>query len=191
MASFNQWQSREYPAGDAPFRAAEVAGPQPFFRNDLDALRSMWRRTPEAQYADGYLGTINPRREGRMQNSLANRTNNRPYTRGVHKGERLDGRDYFWPDEFNLMSGLIAEDQGVRFVIPGALQDAGMVGPDRRRPEGSPGEMARVGPRGAPARVGTVEWGKIDPDRNTALRRLSPPSKSGPGMGMAVPYPGR
>lgn len=24
--------------------------PQPFFRDDLDASRSMWRRTPEAEY---------------------------------------------------------------------------------------------------------------------------------------------
>lgn len=48
--NFSQWQARDYPASDAPFRAAEVAGPQPGFRDELDAARSMYRRTPDAQY---------------------------------------------------------------------------------------------------------------------------------------------
>ena len=49
--SFTQWQqSGAYPAGDAPFRAAEIAGPQPFFHDPLDAMRAMHRRTPDAEY---------------------------------------------------------------------------------------------------------------------------------------------
>ena len=66
MPSFNDWQRRDYPASDAPFRAAETLGPTPYAHDQLDALRMYWRRTPEAQYPDGYLGTINPRRGDRL-----------------------------------------------------------------------------------------------------------------------------
>jgi hypothetical protein len=48
--SFSQWQGQDYPAGQAPFRAAETLGPQPVPHGDLDALRMSWRRTPEATY---------------------------------------------------------------------------------------------------------------------------------------------
>ena len=106
MVSFSQSLSHEYPQGDAPFRQAETFGPQPVPRDYLDALRMNWRRTPEAQYPDGYLGTIKTRREDRMLNSLKRRMNNRPYTRGIHKGERIDTTDYFWPEEFGFFSGL-------------------------------------------------------------------------------------
>lgn len=48
--SFQPWQNHDYPAGDAPFRAAEVGGPRPFFHDELDQKRASWRSTPEAQY---------------------------------------------------------------------------------------------------------------------------------------------
>jgi hypothetical protein len=48
--SFSQIQSHDYPAGDAPFNVAGVGGSRPFFHDDLDRRRSMWRATPEAQY---------------------------------------------------------------------------------------------------------------------------------------------
>ena len=196
MATFTQWQGQDYPAGDAPFRAAEVAGPQPFFHNDLDALRTMYRRTPDAQYPDGYLGTIESKRRDRLYDGLKSRTNVKPFSRGVHKGERLDGRDYFWPPEFQPMDGLQTQMTGMRYVPPGVLMDAGYM-PTSMQPEPNGPAMAKVGTRGVPARVGTVAWGKVDPDRATALQRLAPPwsggrgAKSGPGMGMALPYPGR
>src|SRR5262245_14822679 len=96
--SFTPWQhSNQYPAGDAPFRAAEVFGPQPVGHDYLDNLRMAWRSTPEATIPDGYLGTVNSRRQDRLLDGLQARANNRPYTRGVHKGERIDTRDYYWP----------------------------------------------------------------------------------------------
>jgi hypothetical protein len=190
MATFTQWQGRDYPAGDAPFRAAEVSGPQPHFRNDLDALRTMYRRTPDAQYPDGYLGTIESKRRDRLYDGLKSRTNVKPFSRGVHKGERMDNRDYFWPPEFEPWSALESQSAGMRYVIPGALMDAGFM-PTSMQPEPNSARMAKVGTRGIPARVGTVEWGKIDPDRATALKRLAPPWSGGPSMGMALPYPGR
>ena len=190
MATFTPWQGRNYPAGDAPFRAAEVSGPQPFFHDGLDALRSMYRRTPDAQYPDGYLGTVESRRKDRLYDGLKSRTQVKPFSRGVHKGERLDGREYFWPPEFQPFDGLQAQSEGMKYVIPGALMDAGFM-PTAMQPEPNSTRMAKVGTKGIPARVGTVEWGKIDPDRATALKRLAPPWSGGPSMGMALPYPGR
>lgn len=87
----------------------------PFFRNVQDASRSMWRRTPAAQYPDGYLDTsIVSRQNDRLLDAVRNRLNDRSYTRGVHKGERIDQADYKWPVEFNPMSGIRAEAQGMR-----------------------------------------------------------------------------
>ena len=148
-----------------------------------------WRRTPEATYPDGYLGTIPSRRGDRLMDGLKARTTNRPYTRGVHKGERIDARDYFWPPEFNLWSGLQAQSQGIKFSPPGM----GEFLPDERYPT----DRQVVGPRsvpigsryasgGGPAQVG-------NPDRVPVLRKQAPPWASGlrSNPGMAVPYPGR
>lgn len=107
MTSFTPWQATNaYPAGDAPFDVTRTGGPQPFYHNLMDERRSMWRSTPEATYPDGYLGTLNTRRQDRLLNNLISRAQTRPYSRGVHKGERIDGRDYFFPAEFTEMSGL-------------------------------------------------------------------------------------
>lgn len=88
--------------------------PAPFFRNLDDERRSMYRRTPEAEYPDGYLGTIQSRRADRLLDALKARTNERNYQRGVHKGERIDPSDYIWPEEFQPDNGLRAEAAGVK-----------------------------------------------------------------------------
>jgi hypothetical protein len=147
-----------------------------------------WRRTPEATYPDGYLGSIQSRRGDRLLDGLKQRTTNKPYTRGVHKGERIDRRDYMWPPEFNLFTGLQYQAAGIKFSPPGL----GEFLPDERYPTDR-----NVGPRsvavgqryangGGPAQTG-------NPDRTPVLRKMAPPWASGvrgnPGMG--VPYPGR
>ena len=72
-------------------------------RSDLDYLRLGVGRTPSAEYPDGYLGTIRSRRDDRgkptdtVLDSLKGRQNQRAYQRGVHKGERIDQAQYFWP----------------------------------------------------------------------------------------------
>jgi len=77
------------------------------FRDPVDAARTMMgARTPAAEYPDGYLATINSRRSDRLLDSLKRNLNQRGYQRGVHKGERIDPGDYFWPDEFNPDAGL-------------------------------------------------------------------------------------
>jgi len=161
---------------------ADSYGPQPFFRDELDSFRSMWRRTPEAQYPDGYLGTITARRDDRLLKNLANRATQRSYQRGVHKGERIDPGDYIWPDQFNLMTGLKREaTTGLRAAPPGGgampvtLTDAGrMTNQPYQRPfeEGKNG----MGPRGIPS--GFTNWPQppqqIDPVRAAQLSRLGP-----------------
>jgi hypothetical protein len=81
-------------------------GPQVFFRDSMDARRSMWGQTPEATYPSGYLGTINSRRDDRLLDSLKNRQAQKAYQRGVHKGERIDPADYFWPKAFTAQMGI-------------------------------------------------------------------------------------
>lgn len=172
MASFSQSLARDYPQSDAPFRAAEVGGPSPFYHDDLDRIRMQWRSTPEAAYPDGYLGTINTRRQDRLLNGLKQRTTAKPYTRGVHKGERRDPTDYMWPVEFNLFTGLELESKGLKFAPPGLGLEVG--------------ERLVNGGKNPDA------WrrGESDPDRTAHLRKLAPPW-AGRGMGMAVAYPGR
>ena len=81
-------------------------GPEPFFRDAADRVRSAWRSVPEAQYPDGYLGTIVSRRRDRVEGFIKDRGAERSYTRGVHKGERIDPTDYLWSNEVSLMAGV-------------------------------------------------------------------------------------
>ena len=114
---------------------------------------------------------------------LKARTTNRPYTRGVHKGERIDRQDYFWPQEFNLWSGLEAEMEGIKFFPPGLLNQL----PDERYPTDR-----KVGPRGVPKGqryVNTLP--KPMPGREAVLREQAPPWGVRGNPGMAVPYAGR
>lgn len=96
VPSFSSWMYSRPFGQDDPAVANVHYGPEPFARDSLDARRMMIGATPEAQYPDGYLGTIKSRRDDRLVNALKDRQSARPYQRGVHKGERVDPRDYFW-----------------------------------------------------------------------------------------------
>lgn len=173
MASFSQNLARDYPQSDAPFRAAETGGPTPFFHDDLDRMRTQWRSTPEAQYPDGYLGTINTRRQDRLLDGLKQRTSSKPYNRGIHKGERRDPSDYMWPAEFNLFTGLELEAKGMKYAPPGLGLE--------------------IGERLVNGGKNPDEWRNPDtqnPDRAEQMRKLAP-AWAGRGPGMAVAYPGR
>jgi hypothetical protein len=78
----------------------------PFVRDALDAKRMAYNQTPEAMYPDGYLGTINTRRQDRLLDALSNRANQRSYVRGVHKGEQIDQSDYFFPRQLQPTNGI-------------------------------------------------------------------------------------
>lgn len=89
------------------------------FRNIVDARRAMAiPKIPQAEYADGYLGSYTDRRGDKLLQTVRN--NARSYTRGVHKGSRIEPEDYYWPDDFNPMSGLEAQKRGKKWTAQGS-----------------------------------------------------------------------
>jgi hypothetical protein len=70
----------------------------------MDFARMGVGRAPQAEYPDGYLGTIRSRRDDKgngtdtVLDSLKSRQTQRGYQRGVHKGERIDPTQYMWPE---------------------------------------------------------------------------------------------
>ena len=103
------------------------SGGVPTPRNYLDGQRMAIGKTPDAEYPDGYLGTINSRRNDRgiptdtVLDSLKNRLTQRSYQRGVHKGERVDPSDYYWGKQFNPQTGLVNQSKGKRTAPMGVL----------------------------------------------------------------------
>lgn len=90
-------------------------------RSIADARRMMQTgRAPQAQYPDGYLGTIIDRRQDRLMINVQGRLTQRSYQRGVHKGEHIDYSDYVWPEWLNPESGLKNQATGKRWTPPGA-----------------------------------------------------------------------
>ena len=90
-------------------------GGVPVARSELDFLRLGVGRQPSAEYPDGYLGTIRSRRDDRGRPSsvsdkvldgLKTRVGQRTYQRGVHRGERVDASDYYYPDGLDNMRGI-------------------------------------------------------------------------------------
>jgi hypothetical protein len=98
-------------------------------RSDMDYLRLGIGKTPEAEYPDGYLGTIRSRRDDRgrasstsdtVLDSLKARQNQRGYQRGVHKGERIESNQYFWPQDF-LPSSRLKQEKYTATNINGGI----------------------------------------------------------------------
>ena len=90
-------------------------GGVPVARSELDFLRLGVGRQPSAEYPDGYLGTIRSRRDDRgrpsstsdkVMDKLKIRVGQRSYQRGVHRGERIDMQDYYYPDGLDNMAGI-------------------------------------------------------------------------------------
>lgn len=90
-------------------------GGVPVARSELDFLRLGVGRAPQAEYPDGYLGTIRTRRDDRgrpnstsenVLDKLKVRVGQRSYQRGVHRGERIDQSDYYYPEGLDPMSGI-------------------------------------------------------------------------------------
>jgi hypothetical protein len=103
------------------------------------------------------------RRQDKILGTLS-RMNARQYSRGVHKGERINPGDYVWPEEFNLWTGIQLESQGLKFAPPGAE-------PVRLTNDG------KVGPRGIPSRQGEEQVQEISAERRALLKSLAPPWK--------------
>lgn len=149
--AFSQWQVN--PPYDAP--VSTQTGPEPYFRDKWDAGRSAFFRTPESEYPDGYLGTIEgTRRDDKLMEFLGKR--DRSYQRGVHKGERIDPQDYVWPAYWNNEVGLQAQARGERVA-----------------PVGTPNErLVAEGKMPVPRGAGGVIT--VDRARAEQLRRLAP-----------------
>lgn len=137
-------------------RLAPGEVPEPFFRDDLDTQRSMYRRVPSAEYPDGYLGTIRTRRDDRLLKDVQRRVNQRSYQRGVHKGERIDPQDYFWPPEFTPTTGLEIQATGMRYAPSGTLLERAAM------------TERQMIPRGSQSLI------EVSPDRVEQLRHLAP-----------------
>jgi len=162
--TFTPWQYLPPYNYGAPGNANTVGGGGgmgPYFRDALDARRSAYNQTPEAAYPDGYLGTINTRRQDRLLDALSNRANQRSYVRGVHKGERIDPADYMYPPT-------LQPERGIQRQMMTAVPFDTMVLNDRGAPQlelvpqYSPREQAMMG---AEPGIG----------RTTQLRKLAPP----------------
>ena len=90
-------------------------GGMPVARSELDFMRIGVGRVPSAEYPDGYLGTIRSRRDDRgrpssisdtVLNSMKVRLGQRGYQRGVHRGERIDPQDYYYPTQLGPDRGI-------------------------------------------------------------------------------------
>jgi hypothetical protein len=151
--SYTQWQDLwSVFTGNGP-----NPGPMPHIRDAMDAQRLAWRHTPESMFPDGYLGTVGSRRSGdNVRNAIWRDT--RSYSRGVHKGERLDLSSYVWPEEFNPLSGIINEaTTGLRYVSPALGEEPVILAND-----GKPG----------PHEIGTPV--QRDPSADARLTELLP-----------------
>lgn len=93
----------------------------PVARGELDAIRIGTGRVPQAEYPDGYLGTIRSRRDDRLLDSIKSRVGQKAYQRGVHKGERIEPNAYFWSPEFNDQMGLQRQAKARQVNVNGAL----------------------------------------------------------------------
>lgn len=155
----------------APVRANGGAGAAALtFRGNLDARRSMQGdRVPSAEYPDGYLATIQSRREDRLLDSLKTRLTQRSYQRGVHKGEKVDQADYFWPDEFNMETGLEYESRGLKWRAKGSLGVERLVNGGTIT---SPAEMAALREQHGVSDSSQPDY--INPERAARLRSLVP-----------------
>ena len=95
----------------------------PVARGELDSMRIGTGRVPSAEYPDGYLGTIRSRRDDRgrpsstsdkVLDSMKNRVGQKSYQRGVHRGERIDPSDYYYPAGLEADRGIKRQMRGVK-----------------------------------------------------------------------------
>ena len=159
MAQQNTFTSWSNPSENPNSDPTGSYGPSPVWRSSKDEMLSGYRSQPDTVHPDGYLGTMSAnRRQDKLLGTLS-RNNARQYSRGVHKGERINPGDYLWPDEFNNNTGLILQSQGKKFSPPGAE-------PVRLTNDG------KVGPRGIPTNDDTPA--EINPVRRAYFKNLMP-----------------
>jgi len=129
-------------------------GGVPVARSDMDFLRMGVGRAPQAEYPDGYLGTIRSRRDDRgrpsstsdkVLDSMKARVGQRSYQRGVHRGERIDSSDYYYPKGLERERGVMRQLKAAKRGVPAQryVYDA-MIAPAPHLPnDGKTGPTAR------------------------------------------------
>lgn len=149
-------------------------GGVPVARSELDFLRMGVGREPGAEYPDGYLGTIRTRRDDRgkpygtserVLDSLKTRVTQRSYQRGVHRGERIDPSDYYYPDKLRPERGITRQFQGVR--------DGNVIRTKRNVPETVMTPAPHL-PNDGKANTVSTSPGEIDKRRQAQLARMKP-----------------
>ena len=133
-------------------------GGTPVARSELDFLRLGVGRAPQAEYPDGYLGTIRTRRDDRgrpsstsdkVMNSLKTRIGQRSYQRGVHRGERVDSSDYYYPEGLEPTRGIARQMRAAKvgnvFLSERNVEDA-MVAPAPHLPNDGKANMRSTSP---------------------------------------------
>jgi hypothetical protein len=147
----------------------------------LDRLRMGAGQTPDAQYPDGYLGSVTNRYSGKKDPKamLITRLGDRSYQRGIHKDTKMDASAYFWPSDFGPDSGLKNEARG-------KMTDDGTILVPRFSPPGDPAvkfsagianerDMMRLYSRyGINAHTGQGT-DSVDPARASILTGMLPP----------------
>lgn len=153
-STFTSWQG----GGDPN----NLLGPTPVFRDPKDRALVSWGAGPDTNFPDGYLGTqgASTRRSDKLLNSV-HRSNSRSYSRGVHKGERINPGDYVWPDDFTPWTGIELQSIGRRYAPTGA--DPVMLTND-----------GKAGPRGVPRNLDRPQMEIIDQQRRSMLKTLAP-----------------
>jgi hypothetical protein len=149
-------------------------GGVPVARSDLDFLRMGVGREPSAEYPDGYLGTIRSRRDDRgrassssdkVLDSLKTRLGQKSYQRGVHRGERIDPADYYYPGELQPERGILRQLRAVSvgnvMVAPRYVENIKLVPNPHLQNDGK-------------ANMRSNEPGQIDQKRASQLRNLKP-----------------
>jgi hypothetical protein len=155
--TFTNWGGGYDPYGG---ESQPLLGPTPLFRDEKDRRLAAFGASPDTMHPDGYLGTITNRRQDKLLNTL-HRKNHRSYSRGVHKGERINPGDYVWPEEFTMWTGIQLQSEGKKYAPPGAE-------PVRLTNDG------KAGPRGVPRGLDRPQQEIIDQNRRSMLRTLLP-----------------
>lgn len=153
----SQWQQVGV-AGAQGYTSTGAGGLGMTMRDPLDAKRAAVGSIPEAQYPDGYLGTIQSRREDRLLQSMQKKLGEKRYDRGVHVGEKRSPEVYMWPADQRPDRGLVNQQYGIK-TAPTMLVSERLT-------------MGHL-PPGAVAALGSP-LAEINPHRAEQLRRLAP-----------------
>lgn len=151
------------------------------YRSPLDAARASQGKIPSAEYPDGYLGTIVDRHEDKLLRAIQEKLTERSYQRGIHKGAKIDGSDYFWDGK------VIEPDMRLRAQAR-AQQEGPLMLVKRFKPTGNPVErlahLGKMGGLSTPEQMGLAkQYGVsvaknpvviIDPDRKARMQKMLP-----------------